>query len=209
MSASNALISVLERGRSLGFLGPGPLRAQVAHARGFAVGHGIAPPVRFLDLGSGGGLPGLVLAQHWSSSEAVLLDAAERRCAFLVESVQRLGLEDRVRIVRARAENAARQPDLRGSFDVVVARGFGPPGVTAECGAPFLGVGGRLLVSEPPDGNDAQGTGRWPENGLGRLGLAVDRSWNEPFHYRSFVLQRQCPEEFPRRVGIPMKRPLF
>lgn len=212
MRAAHDLDTVLERSRSLGFLGPGSLRVQVDHARGFAAGLG-SPPRRFLDLGSGGGVPGLVLALHWPESEVVLLDAAERRCAFLTEAAAALGCADRVAIVRARAEDAGRTAELRGRFDAVVARGFGPPPVTAECGAPFLVVGGRLVVSEPPE-DEQEGEGRevgsrWPDAGLALLGLAVDRSWTQPYHYRSFVLERPCPATYPRRVGVPSKRPLF
>jgi 16S rRNA (guanine527-N7)-methyltransferase len=106
---------------------------------------------------------------------------------------------------------------LRGEFDAVVARSFGPPAVTAECAAPFLVVGGRLVVSEPPgDDRDDEGIGasaptppRWPAKGLARVGLVGEAAWTEPFHYRSFVLERPCPDEFPRRDGVPAKRPLF
>ena len=252
-NADAALMAVLERSRSLGFLGPGSLRVQVAHARGFAAAVRTAP-LRVLDLGSGGGVPGLVLAAHWASSEVVLLDAAERRCAFLAESVASLGWADRVRVVRSRAEAAGRREDLRGRFDVVVARGFGPPAVTAECGAPFLVVGGRLVVSEPPvvtgggapaiapHGHDAAVWGhpvagrgrvagdgspvgavdaavapgarplvadRWPAEGVALVGLRPEREWSDPYHYRSLVLERTCPARFPRRIGVPAKRPLF
>jgi 16S rRNA (guanine527-N7)-methyltransferase len=212
-----ALIAVLRRSRSLGFLGPGSVGVQVAHARGFAAG-APGPPGRLLDLGSGGGVPGLVLAARWLSSEVVLLDAAERRCAFLAESVSSLGWEDRVRVVRARAEDAGRREDLRARFDVVVARGFGPPPVTAECGAPFLVVGGRLIVSEPPaNQGEARGAAdagsgaaaRWPAEGLALVGLRGERVWSDPYRYRSLVLERTCPERFPRRTGVPAKRPLF
>ncbi|MGH9260141.1 MAG: 16S rRNA (guanine(527)-N(7))-methyltransferase RsmG, partial [Acidimicrobiales bacterium] len=184
------LDTVLERSRSLGFLGPGSLRVQVDHARGFAAGLS-SPPRRFLDLGSGGGVPGLVLALQWRESEVVLLDAAERRCVFLTEAAAALGCADRVAIVRARAEEAGRTAGLRGRFDAVVARGFGPPPVTAECGAPFLVVGGLLVVSERPE-EEQEGEGgevgsRWPAAGLAPLGLAPDQSWTQPYHYRSFV----------------------
>lgn len=214
-----ALDTVLERSRSLGYLGPGSVRVQADHARGFAAGLA-EPPGRFLDLGSGGGVPGLVLALHWPDSRAVLLDASARRCAFLAEAAEELGFGSRVSVVRSRAEEAGRRDGLRGEFDAVVARSFGPPAVTAECAAPFLVVGGRLVVSEPPGDDAATADGsapaasapvapRWPAKGLARLGLAPEAAWTEPFHYRSFVLERPCPDEFPRRDGVPAKRPLF
>jgi 16S rRNA (guanine527-N7)-methyltransferase len=205
--AVNRLDEVLERSRELGFLGPGPVARHVEHARGFARGVD-APPGRFLDLGSGGGVPGLVLAALWPDAEVTLLDAGERRCVFLNEAVEELGWSARARVVRARAEEAGHLPDLRGRLDLVVARGFGAPAVTAECGAPFLRVGGRLVVSEPPP-DAGQQPQRWPEAGIAALGLALLREWREPFHYRAFGLARLCPERFPRRVGVPAKRPLF
>ena len=120
-----------------------------------------------------------------------------------------------MRVVRARAEDGGRRQDLRATFDLVVARGFAPPPVTAECAAPFLMTGGRLIVSEPP-AEPASGAGgaaapgsRWPVAGLARLGLVPERTWSEPFHYRSFVLDHPCPEDYPRRDGVPAKHPLF
>jgi 16S rRNA (guanine527-N7)-methyltransferase len=208
------LTGVLERSRSLGFLGPGPIRTQVEHAEGFAAGldH---DPASVLDLGAGGGVPGLVLAGLWPDSRIVLLEAGARRCAFLREALDMLGISDRVRVVEARAEVAARLEDLRGSCNAVVARSFGPPPVTAECGAPFLEAGGWLVVSEPP-ASEPPGGGqpdtcepRWPADGLARLGLTVGPAWSEPFHYQALVQSAPCPDEFPRRVGVPSKRPLF
>jgi 16S rRNA (guanine527-N7)-methyltransferase len=208
-----ALEVVLERSRRLGFLGPGSLRVQMDHALGYAQGFP-SPPHRFLDLGSGGGVPGLVLALRWPAAEGVLLDASARRCAFLAESVAQLGCRSRVRVVRARAEEAGRRADLRGTFAAVVARGFGPPAATAECGAPFLAVGGRLVVSEPPGGGGDElprdeTADRWPPDGLAALGLTRGDAWRSRFGYQSLVLQRTCPDRFPRRNGVPAKRPLF
>lgn len=200
--------AMLERSRRLGFLGPGSVRVHVEHALGFASGFD-EPPVRLLDLGSGGGVPGLVLALHWTETVTVLLDASERRCAFLSEAVASLGCGDRVSVVRSRAERAARRADLRGRFDAVVARGFGPPAVTAECGAPFLAVGGHLVVSEPPGSGSTVDDARWPPAGLALLGLRPAQAWDRPYHYRSFVLDRDCPPAYPRRDGVPAKRPLF
>jgi 16S rRNA (guanine527-N7)-methyltransferase len=208
MTIDGGLEVVLERSRTLGFLGPGSLRVQAEHAAGFAEVVD-RTPARVLDLGTGGGVPGVVLADLWRETDVVLLDAAERRCRFLEEAVADLGWTERVRVIRARAEEAGRREDLRGGFDLVVARGFGPPGVTAECGAPFLRMGGELVVSEPPTDDEAGGTERWPAQGLALLGLRPAGSWQRPFHYRAFAQAEPCSERFPRRVGIPAKRPLF
>jgi 16S rRNA (guanine527-N7)-methyltransferase len=205
-NVDDKLIAELERSQRLGFLGPGPVATHVAHAEGFAAGLE-RPPERFLDMGSGGGVPGLVLALTWPDADAVLLDAGERRCAFLREAVGRLGLAGRVEVVRQRAEEAGRIPSRRAAFDLVVARSFGPPGVTAECSAPFLRVGGLLVVSEPPTGpEDAE---RWPAAGLALLGLAPGTVWRTTYGYRSLVQREPCPERYPRRVGRVAKRPLF
>jgi 16S rRNA (guanine527-N7)-methyltransferase len=204
------LLEILERSRSLGFLGPGSVRVHVEHSDGFAAGI-VHPPTQFLDLGSGGGVPGLVLARRWPQSRAVLLDARERRCAFLRDAVRDLQLGERVVVVWARAEEAGHRHDLRGWFDLVVARGFGPPAVTAECGAPFLRVGGTLAVSEPPEDGEAgaASAGRWAPAGLARLGLAPDRAWTDGYRYRALRQVDPCPPRYARKAGIPAKRPLF
>jgi 16S rRNA (guanine527-N7)-methyltransferase len=132
----------------------------------------------------------------------VLLDANARRGAFLEQVVAHLRLADRVTVVVERAERAARDAAWRGTFDLVVARSFGPPAVTAECASGFLRVGGQLVVSEPPtDAGD-----RWPEGSLGELGL-VDRARRGSV--RVLEQASRVSERFPRRVGIPAKRPLW
>jgi 16S rRNA (guanine527-N7)-methyltransferase len=204
------LIEVLERSRGLGFLGPGSVEVHADHAAGFAAG--IEPPVHFLDLGSGGGVPGLVLARRWPESRAVLLDARERRCGFLREAVRELDLAERVVVVWGRAEDAGHRDYLRGAFDLVVARGFGPPAVTAECGAPFLRVGGTLAVSEPPEDGDtgaSRASDRWGAAGLARLGLVLGRSWADGYRYQALDQVEPCPPRYARNPGVPAKRPLF
>lgn len=91
-------------------------------------------------------------------------------------------------------------------MDAVTARGFGPPAATAECGAPLLRVGGRMVVSEPPGGSPE----RWPADGLDQLGLSGGRPVAAAGSaYRLLVQERLCDPRFPRRTGIPAKRPLF
>jgi len=201
-----ALEEVLEEARALGFLGPGPVSGHVEHAGGFVQAVGEPPPDRVVDLGSGGGLPGLVVAAAWPGARVILLDASERRTSFLARAARALELEDRVVVAQARAEDVGRDPLWRGRAEVVLARSFGPPAVTAECAAPLLAVGGRLVVSEPP----GQETERWPEAPLDTLGLRPVSRLEQAFsRFQVLRQERPCAERFPRRVGVPAKRPLF
>lgn len=241
-ASTPGLVEVLEEARSHGFLGPGPVDVHVAHALGYAHAVGAAGlgewwdrlerPLHLLDLGSGGGVPGLVLARHWSRARVTLLDSSSRRTEFLRWAVARIGLSERVRVVTGRAEEVGRDRSERGHYEVVVARSFARPGVTAECAAPFLKVGGLLVVSEPPAGvsllqpperagvekvevgNAGSGhagprPGRWPERELDELGLVGIGRTAVDFGFQVLRQERACPDRFPRRVGVPSKRPLF
>ena len=157
-----------------------------------------------LDLGSGAGVPGLVLAMDLPESTWVLLDASGRRTAWLTAAATELGLRARVRVVTDRAEIVGRHPDHRGRYDAVVARSFGPPAVVAECAAPLLSVGGSLLVSEPPGPDD-----RWPADKVAPLGLQLVAVTTSPPRIATLISVSECPDRFPRRVGIPSKRPLW
>jgi 16S rRNA (guanine527-N7)-methyltransferase len=188
------------------------VEAHIEHALGFA--EAIAPErgesgptfERAADLGSGGGVPALVLALRFEGTEWSLVEAASRRAAFLRGAVATLGLDHRAVVVEERAEVVGRAPADRGRFDLVVVRSFGPPAVVAECAAPLLRVGGRAVVSEPPGGTP----GRWPADGLAPLGLVPgDAVVAAGASYQVLRQERECPERWPRRVGIPAKRPLF
>ncbi|MCU1357081.1 MAG: rRNA small subunit methyltransferase [Acidimicrobiales bacterium] len=211
---TDLLTGLLVESRQLGFLGPGPVEPHLHHASAFAAAVD-RPPARALDLGAGGGLPGLVLAAStWPDTRWTFVDAHARRSEFLADAVDRLGLGDRVEVITDRAEEVGRSVAHRGRFDLVVARSFGPPCVTAECGAPLLVVGGDLVVSEPPVDRAGAEAGRWPPTGLALLGLGpasviVAGSPGAPVHLARMRLVDVVGERYPRRTGIPAKRPLF
>lgn len=165
---TTSVLGALAEARALGFLGPGPLAAHVASADAFA--EALRPVAgRVLDLGSGGGVPGLLLADRFPDVAWTLLDQHRRRTSFLARVVAGLGWVGRVDVVRAAAEEAAHDPRFREQFAAVTARSFGPPAVTAEIASGFLAPGGRLLVAEPP----APDPSRWPTSGLTQLGLVL------------------------------------
>ncbi|MDH3754887.1 MAG: class I SAM-dependent methyltransferase [Acidimicrobiia bacterium] len=198
---SAALLDELATAQRLGLIGPRALDDHIRHAVGFATACGPAPG-RAADLGSGGGLPALVLAEMWPSTSWTLIERRDRAAGRLDVMIGRLGCHDRITVHSGDAEVVGRDPGRRGAYDLVTARGFGPPATTAECGAPLLRVGGLIVVSEPPSADD-----RWPAAGLARLGL---RRTSEP-EDTYFVAEKHeaTPERYPRRVGRPRSRPLW
>jgi 16S rRNA (guanine527-N7)-methyltransferase len=208
-TARDALRQVLEDARTAGFLGPGPIEAHFDHAMGFAAAVERAlgrPPASFVDLGTGGGVPGLALALYWTSVRGILVESAHRRSAFLREAIERVGVRDRIDVVEDRAEALGRVPTYREAFEVATARSFAGPAVTAEIAAGLVAVGGALVVSEPPEPDSR----RWPAAGLRELGFgSVQAVEQRGAHYAVLPKATRCPERFPRAVGRPGKRPLW
>ena len=196
----DVLLEIWRVGQGRSMVGPGDPRVHLERALAVA-GAVDVPPARALDLGSGAGIPGLALAGLWPQSCWVLLDAANRRVELLRDAVARLGWGDRVAVVHGRAEELGRDPAHREVYDLVTSRSFGPPAVTAECGGSFVRVGGHLLVTEPPIEGD-----RWALDGLEPLGLVPER---RVAGVQVLRRTRELDERYPRRSGVPAKRPLF
>src|SRR5690348_10984010 len=161
-----------------------------------------------VDVGSGGGLPGLPLKIMVPRLEVTLVEADGRKAAFLTQACARLGLAG-VRVVGRRAEDAARDVALRDAFDVAVARALAPMPVLAELCLPFVRVGGRLLAQKTRD-EDVGAAGRAIE----LLGGGRARIEPAPSRARSagvvVVVDKlaSTPDAYPRRAGVPARRPL-
>ena len=156
------LVGALQDAQQLGFLGARPISEVIDHARGFVRAlEGVGEIVSVLDLGSGGGVPGLVIAHDLPDTRLTLLDRRAKRTDALERFVRRLGWQDRV-VVRCE-DVATFTPDQ--PFDAVVARGFGPPDFTLSSAARFVRSGGLIVISEPP------GTNRWEPALLDSLDL--------------------------------------
>jgi 16S rRNA (guanine527-N7)-methyltransferase len=205
------LRDALARSFDLGFLGSMPIDDQIDHALGFVsvVETRLArTPESVIDLGTGGGVPGLVLGSCWPDARVVLMDASERRTQFLAETLEQWPTAAGIEVVRGRAEELGHRPDLREQFEAVTSRSFGIPALTAECGSSFLVLGGWMVVSEPPD---AAPQLRWPTSGLASVGLAPVETTRVAGRYGYQVLEKvtAIDDRFPRRVGVPAKRPIF
>ena len=187
--------------------GPAPSRSGAVRAVALPAPDGPEPPVEtdVLDLGAGGGVPGLVIAAVWPGRRWTLLDAHQRRVRFLVAAVERLGLEQWVDVIGERAEVVGHDPAHRERYAAAVARGFGSPSATAEMAAPLVRIGGRVLVSEPP-GSVGE---RWPSGPLRELGLVLRRVHPGVPPVVELAQEFPCPPWAPRRIGMPGKRPRF
>ena len=203
------LLEVLSRAQSLRFLGPGDPADHLSHALGFAdavATHLGTEPGRFCDLGTGGGVPGLVLAAVWGRSRGALIESAARRCAALEGWSRDLGIQDRVEVLHGRAEYWAHVDGYRESFEIVTARSFARPSITAEIATGLVRLGGSVVVSDPPDSP----SGRWPVADLARLGLGAARPLVERgVHFSCLDKNRAANSDMPRSEGRPAKRPLW
>ena len=170
---SVALAAVLADAHRLGILGEEPTAAIERSRRFVDALEGCTG--RLIDLGSGAGIPGLVIAVDRPDLEIVLVDRRQRRTDTLRRAVARLGLGDRVRVLEADIDHLLDPAPSGGplldpaSFDIVTARGAGPPAITLERAAALLCPTGRIVISDPPPPADL--AARWPAADLERLGL--------------------------------------
>ena len=171
----------------------------------------LAGPVRVMDVGAGAGLPGLALKLAFPDIKLALVESAKKKAAFLHHIVEKLGLED-VSIYTVRAEELAREKDLRDAFDLVAVRSLAKLPLLLEFSLPFCKPGGRLVALK--HGGD------WSEqesaaNALSELGGHIEKvstvlleGLTDDRIVISIVKTGPTPSRYPRAVGIPGKRPL-
>ncbi|MGH9272284.1 MAG: RsmG family class I SAM-dependent methyltransferase [Ilumatobacteraceae bacterium] len=156
------MLEALRSSQRLGSLGDRSVEEIVGHAQAFV--DALRPVVgQILDLGSGGGVPGLVIAWRRPDVTMILVERRQSRADHLHRLVRRLGLADRVAVAAVDGRQLT-----SASADGVVARSFGAPAMIAELAGRLLRSGGRLVVSEPPH-PDPQ---RWSPEVLRRAGLS-------------------------------------
>ncbi len=167
----------------------------------------VVPYVRspYVDVGSGAGLPGIPVALV-TGADTVLLEATAKKAAFLREAIDALHLTH-VRVTTARAEDAGRDPELRGRFASATVRAVASAMAALELVAPFLGVGGLAILQR-----GASESIETPSLEVAASALGCTLESEVPLDGgRRLLLVRKTgptPDRFPRRPGMAAKRPL-
>lgn len=179
---------------------PGAFAAHIADALTLAAD--VAGPL--IDLGSGAGLPGIPLAIATGVS-VTLVDSVKKKASFLREALQALGLSGEVR--DERAEVLGHDPVLRGQFAHATARAVASASAVAEFTLPFLAVGGTALLQR---GSMEDAERRALADAALVLGGELVEERLLGGERRILVVVKRSPtqQRFPRRHGIPEKRPL-
>ncbi len=168
--------------------------------------------INIIDVGSGAGFPGLPLKIARPELQLTLLEATEKKCKFLRHMVRELKLEE-VHVIQGRAEDVARQSEHRAVYDWAVARALARMPVLLELLLPFVRSAGCCLAQR---GANAHAESQEVANALAILGGQIRQL--APIELPGVVETRYLvvvkkvsatPDKYPRRAGIPNKRPLL
>lgn len=168
--------------------------------------------LRIIDAGSGAGFPGIPLRIVLPEIRLFLLEATAKKAEFLRHITSELEL-DNVEIVRGRAEEVAHNEAYRESFEIVVSRALAPLNVLVELTLPFCVIGGRLIAQKKGDISREidQASGAVDVLG-GEITEIQDIGLEEFDDDRRLVIiekVKAAPSKYPRRPGIPAKRPIL
>jgi 16S rRNA (guanine527-N7)-methyltransferase len=166
---------------------------------------------RMIDIGAGGGFPGLPIKLARPEVQLTLVDSVGKKTAFLRHLVEVLGLSG-VQVITARAEDLARSPEHREHYEVAVARAVASLPVLLELCLPFVRLGGLLVAPRRGDlPGEQQVAGKAVQLLGGRFASHLPLELSDGREGSGLVVVEKVQptsDRFPRRAGIPAKRPL-
>ncbi|HIE38299.1 MAG TPA: 16S rRNA (guanine(527)-N(7))-methyltransferase RsmG [Anaerolineales bacterium] len=167
--------------------------------------------VRVIDVGTGAGFPGVPLKILCPGMHLTLLEATRKKVAFLEHLTRRLELRG-VQVIHARAEELGRRPIHREQYDWALARAVAEMPTLAEYLLPLVRVGGAILAQKgeggPAEVHAAEEAIRILGGRVQRLVLVNLHGLAETRYLVVVDKVAATPEKYPRRPGIPVKRPL-
>lgn len=165
---------------------------------------------KVMDLGTGGGFPGVPLAIAFLEKDFVLVDSLNKRIKIIQEFCDQLGIGN-VTAIHGRAEELGRDPALRDQFDAVLSRAVADLRVLSEYCLPFVKVGGSFIAYKGADCEAEVAEAAYSIETLGGSPLKIVNSDAGGGEGHKLVLSRkikETPSMYPRRAGKPVKSPL-
>jgi 16S rRNA (guanine527-N7)-methyltransferase len=170
----------------------------------------VSSATRIVDVGSGGGLPALVLALALPGTHITAIESQRKKCDHIGRAVETLQL-DNISVRWSRAEDHARAGGLEG-YDVAVSRAVAPLPIVAEYSLPLVRVGGAMVAMKGAvsDQERTQAVRALGILGGGRLEVFPLDPFPGSRDRSAYVAEklRATPRIYPRRAGVPSKRPL-
>lgn len=164
-----------------------------------------------VDVGSGGGMPGVPVAIARVDLRLTLLEATGKKARFLATTISALQIPNS-RVVNERAETVGQDPAHRQQYDAACCRAIGPMSQLLEYCMPLIRVGGRLLAMKGPKAESELGDAVRAAESLGAGELGVYDSYVDGFDRESVIIviekSRPTPRNYPRKPGVPRQSPL-
>lgn len=173
-------------------------------------GHIDNQSIRLLDIGAGAGFPSLPMKILYPELDVTIIDSLNKRINFLHLLAEELGLEN-VHFYHGRAEDFAHDKDFRAQFDIVTARAVARMQILAELTIPYLALNGKLIALKASSAEDELSQAK---NALNLLFAKVLENHDyqlpngDPRTLTIVQKKKETPNKFPRKAGMPNKRPL-
>jgi len=163
----------------------------------------LSKKIEVVDIGCGAGFPGIPLKIEYPNIGLTLIDSVAKKIDFVKHVINILGLND-ARAIWGRAEDIAK--DHREQFDLAVSRAVAELNTLCEYCLPFVKVGGSFIAQKGPDIEEEIMSA---EVAMKSLGGNLKEKVKVPSGYLVVIEKiKRTPKQFPRRAGIPAKRPL-
>ena len=165
---------------------------------------------RVLDIGTGGGFPGIPLKLSNKTIKGTLIDSVNKKIIVVNDGIEKLKLE-KIEAIHTRAEDLAIRKDYREGFDIVVTRAVSNLSTIVEYMLPFLKIGGKAICMKGPNYEEELEEAKKAINVLGGTLQEINKiKISEEFERNIIIIKKEkiTPKQYPRGNGKPLRNPI-